>query len=668
MNAQTLGLRGNRYDVVTLTDVLEHIPEPVALLTSIARLVEPGGWIAIKVPCGASQWLKERTLAAVSPSRRISLADNLVHVNHFSPRALARALARAGFRQTTIQTAPPELLPSNPPSVVHIGGAGAACHLRRRTIAGCRLHAARSASPGIRPEAARIMSRLRRAAVAASFGYLQYLVAIVSGIVMVPVTLHYLGARRYGLWLASGELLGYAAMVDLGVIGVLPWIWPRPTAARTARRCAPSSPTGWLSARLSVSGTPCWRRTVAAPAVGPKPRRRRSPGHRRATRPAGSGCGDCVSASRFQRGAHRSSGCDLQRIAGCRAGDPQRSHYRRDARSWLWPLRHRDSFRRDITGVVVAALLRTAILAPDLLRHLPRPTWPMVGSLLGNGLGVWCSTFGWQLLAASNGLVMTALGRLEWVAVYACTAKLSSIATQLTWVMPDAGLVGLAQVHGEGRGTDRVRTLVLMMLRLHLLLAGGAACGLLAFNPAFVTGWVGPNFFGGLPLNSLLAAGIVVSSFIHGLLSAASVVGPRRQVGLVAILNGVAQIACAVMFGRAFGLPGIAGAAVIAGLVTSVPGGIRLLRSATALTGATIWRNLVGPWLWRFTPLVVIAASCGFLSRDRGVAVGLALGTCCGLGYVWHMRPLYAALPFDPRWSRWLVSLRLVPAPEVERA
>jgi hypothetical protein len=49
------------------------------------------------------------------------------------------------------------------------------------------------------------------------------------------------------------------------------------------------------------------------------------------------------------------------------------------------------------------------------------------------------------------------------------------------------------------------------------------------------------------------------------------------------------------------------------------------------------------------------------------VYVGLALGACSGLAYVWHMRPFYAALPFDPRWSRWLVSLRLVPAPEVER-
>jgi O-antigen/teichoic acid export membrane protein len=513
------------------------------------------------------------------------------------------------------------------------------------------------------------MSRLRRAAVAASFGYLQYLVAIVSGIVMVPVTLHYLGARRYGLWLASGELLGYAAMVDLGVIGVLPWMLAEADGredresmrALVANGLALGAIVGlgyailaaglWLvlpsalslsaDDRLAIGGPLAVLAAAVAIAYPLRVFNAVLTGLQDVTfngllAVAQAILSVAITAVMLFRGY------GLFAIATAAAVTS--------------------------TGVVVAALVRTAILAPDLLRHLPRPTWPMVGSLLGNGLGVWCSTFGWQILAASNGLVMTTLGRLEWVAVYACTAKLSSIATQLTWVMPDAGLVGLAQVHGEGRGTDRVRTLVLMMLRLHLLLAGGAACGLLAFNPAFVTGWVGPDFFGGLALNSLLAAGIVVSSFIHGLLSAASVVGPRRQVGLVAILNGVAQIGCAVMFGRAFGLPGIAGAAVIAGLVTSVPGGVRLLRSATALTGATIWRNLVGPWLWRFTPLVAIAASCGFLSRDRGVAVGLALGTCCGLAYVWHMRPLYAELPFDPRWSRWLVSLRLVPAPEAERA
>ena len=118
VNAQTLGLRGQRYQAVTLTDVLEHIPEPVGLLTSVARLVEPGGWVAVKVPCGASQWWKEWTLAAVHRARRVSLADNLVHVNHFSPRSLRYALERAGFTRVTIRTAPPELLPMDSPAAV----------------------------------------------------------------------------------------------------------------------------------------------------------------------------------------------------------------------------------------------------------------------------------------------------------------------------------------------------------------------------------------------------------------------------------------------------------------------------------------------------------------------------------------------------------------------
>jgi SAM-dependent methyltransferase len=111
-NAQALLLQGRTFEAVTLTDVLEHIPEPVALLSSIARLIRPGGWIAVKVPCGPSQWLKERWLAAVSPTRRISIADNMVHVNHFSPRALARALQRAGFDRIEVRTAPPELPPA----------------------------------------------------------------------------------------------------------------------------------------------------------------------------------------------------------------------------------------------------------------------------------------------------------------------------------------------------------------------------------------------------------------------------------------------------------------------------------------------------------------------------------------------------------------------------
>ena len=115
MNAQALAGRGLRYDAVVLTDVLEHIPEPVTLLTTLASMTNRGGAIAVKVPCGPSQVIKERVLAAVS-SHRVTLADNLVHVNHFSPRSLGLALARSGF-SASVQTAAPELLPAPPASL-----------------------------------------------------------------------------------------------------------------------------------------------------------------------------------------------------------------------------------------------------------------------------------------------------------------------------------------------------------------------------------------------------------------------------------------------------------------------------------------------------------------------------------------------------------------------
>lgn len=110
INAHALQAEGRRYSAVTLIDVLEHIPDPLSLLRVLAGLVERGGGVAIKVPCGRSQYIKERVLSLCS--HEVSLAENLVHVNHFSPRSLRLALERAGFTKIVIRTGAPELLQS----------------------------------------------------------------------------------------------------------------------------------------------------------------------------------------------------------------------------------------------------------------------------------------------------------------------------------------------------------------------------------------------------------------------------------------------------------------------------------------------------------------------------------------------------------------------------
>ena len=99
---------GESFDAVTMTDVLEHVPHPMRVLERIGALLAPGGWVAIKVPAGPAQLRKETWRGRLRPSYRPTVADNLVHVSHFSPRALTLALQRAGFADVTVAPGAPE--------------------------------------------------------------------------------------------------------------------------------------------------------------------------------------------------------------------------------------------------------------------------------------------------------------------------------------------------------------------------------------------------------------------------------------------------------------------------------------------------------------------------------------------------------------------------------
>jgi SAM-dependent methyltransferase len=108
INARQIPDLGRRFDAVTLTDVLEHVPEPVAVLSNVRAALADGGWIAVKVPCGPAQTLKETWRSRLQRGYRATLADNLVHVSHFSPGALRLALERAGFDEIALEVAAPE--------------------------------------------------------------------------------------------------------------------------------------------------------------------------------------------------------------------------------------------------------------------------------------------------------------------------------------------------------------------------------------------------------------------------------------------------------------------------------------------------------------------------------------------------------------------------------
>jgi SAM-dependent methyltransferase len=108
-NVHSLDTGPRRFDAVTITDVLEHVPEPIAVLKRVHALLDDGGWVVVKVPNGPAQRRKEHARARLFPGYRATLADNLVHVNHFSPASLSLALRIAGFGAIAVHVGAPEL-------------------------------------------------------------------------------------------------------------------------------------------------------------------------------------------------------------------------------------------------------------------------------------------------------------------------------------------------------------------------------------------------------------------------------------------------------------------------------------------------------------------------------------------------------------------------------
>jgi hypothetical protein len=110
--AQDLAAQGRRYSALTLNDVLEHIPRPAPLLAELRGLLHAGGVVAIKVPHGPMQRLKEGIRRTVLRQANAGVGTRYVHVNHFTIASLRQCLEGAGFRTVAVAVAPPEFMPA----------------------------------------------------------------------------------------------------------------------------------------------------------------------------------------------------------------------------------------------------------------------------------------------------------------------------------------------------------------------------------------------------------------------------------------------------------------------------------------------------------------------------------------------------------------------------
>jgi SAM-dependent methyltransferase len=98
------GFKDNFFNVVTLTDVFEHIPEPAKVLKEIYRILKNDSILFIKVPNGLFNLFKFYIAKMFGRLKDYDLFDSYEHVIHYSERTLRCMLEKCGFQivKTTI--------------------------------------------------------------------------------------------------------------------------------------------------------------------------------------------------------------------------------------------------------------------------------------------------------------------------------------------------------------------------------------------------------------------------------------------------------------------------------------------------------------------------------------------------------------------------------------
>jgi O-antigen/teichoic acid export membrane protein len=367
-------------------------------------------------------------------------------------------------------------------------------------------------------------SRRRAAQVSLLAGNVQVLTLIVSGLLLVPLYISKLGTNLYGVWLATGDVLAWFGLFDMGVAGIMGQRIAVEHGGGRHRAAAEYFGTG-----LALQGVLAACLLVLALAVAPFVPELLRASDADAARLAGAfrlaafgAAGGIVLAgvSQFllamQHAGPPAAAVVLSQVAALVA-----TVWLLFAGAGIWALAAAPLIR-SVVGLLIAVPYAIGVVVKDA-RLRPTVSRRAAADYFGLFRPVLVGMVGNLAAGRSDAVIIAMMSRPEVVVVYVVTRRVAELISLVlsriggAVFAPFAHLVGSGE-HGKAYGILGAIT------KLYWAAGVVMVTAYMALNEAFIGLWLGAEFFGGVGLTvslgmSILAVGY--ASLLSYLLGAA---------------------------------------------------------------------------------------------------------------------------------------------------
>ena len=506
--------------------------------------------------------------------------------------------------------------------------------------------------------------RLGRFVGGLGLGYLHTLVVLVVGLWLTPFLLQQLGSHDYGLWLLASQVLVYLALMDFGVVALV----PREVAFAAGQRMAAGAEDGVPAAdpvaevvRRTVSLV-AWQTPVVALAAAVavwwlpaewEPLRR----------PFAVVAAGFVVAfplrmfSALLQGLQDLAFLGSVQLAAWIAGTLV-TVLLAFAGFGLYAL---------AAGWVVSQLLPALVawhrvatrFASAHPRGLAWLRWGDARQQFGHSSWISVGQIAQVLLSGTDLVVVGKLLGPEAIVPYACTGKLMTMLANQPQLFMQMALPALSELRGSA-ARERLFEVSRSMTQLMLLASGAIVAVVLVVNGPFVDWWVGGSRFGGTALTALLLAGMLARHVNVTMVYTLFCFGHERRLALTNIADGLVGVAAMALLVPRFGVHGAAAGMLIATLAVSLPANIvGLAREQN--TSAWWFVRSIQPWALRCGAVIALAALLAIALPPGGLPGALCQVVVVGALYAAVMVPVLRMAPLGPllraRLQPWLPKL-----------